>query len=60
MPKQTYNDRGYASFKEAVAGALVGKEGFIVELAPGATTIQLYTATAGRRLLGVHLRAAGG
>ena len=53
MAKQTYNDRAYASFKENVAGALVGKEGYIVELAPGTGNIQLYTATAGRPPLGV-------
>lgn len=53
MPKAMFNDRAYASFKAAVPANLVGKEGYIVELAPGTSTIQLYTATGGRPPLGV-------
>jgi hypothetical protein len=50
--KTGYTDRGYYSFTAAVAGALEGKEGYLVELVPGTRTIQLYTATAGRSALG--------
>jgi hypothetical protein len=52
MAKQTYNDSPYQSFAAAVAANLVGMEGYAVELVPGTQTIQLYTATAGRPLLG--------
>ena len=50
--KQTFSDSPYASFPAAVPANLVGLEGYAVELVPGTTTIQLYTATAGRPLLG--------
>src|SRR5579884_3366689 len=53
MAKATFNDRAYGSFKENVAGALVGKESYLVEFAPGTRNIQLYTATAGRPPIGV-------
>lgn len=53
MPKATYNDRAYQTFPAAVPANLVGKEGYLVELAPGTNTIQLYTATAGRPPIGV-------
>jgi hypothetical protein len=52
MAKQTYNDSPYQSFPANVPADLVGKEGYAVELVPGTNNIQLYTATAGRPLLG--------
>ena len=52
MAKQTYNDSPYQTFAAAVPANLVGLEGYAVELVPGTNTIQLYTATAGRPLLG--------
>jgi hypothetical protein len=52
MAKQTYNDSPYQSFPAAVPANLVGMEGYAVELVPGTNNIQLYTATAGRPLLG--------
>lgn len=52
MPKQTFSDTPYASFLAAVPANLVGLEGYAVEQVPGTQTIQLYTATAGRPLLG--------
>jgi hypothetical protein len=52
MAKQTFVDSPYKSFPAAVPTALVGLEGYAVELVPGTNTIQLYTATAGRPLLG--------
>jgi hypothetical protein len=50
--KQTYNDSPYQSFPAAVPANLVGMEGYAVEIVPGTNTIQLYTATANRPLLG--------
>ena len=52
MAKQTYVDSPYKSFPAAVPANLVGLEGYAVEIVPGTNTIQLYTATAGRPLLG--------
>jgi hypothetical protein len=52
MAKQTYIDSPYKTFPAAVPANLVGLEGYAVELIPGTNTIQLYTATAGRPLLG--------
>ena len=52
MAKQTYVDSPYKSFAAAVPANLVGLEGYAVELVPGTQTIQLYTATGGRPLLG--------
>jgi len=52
MAKQTYVDSPYKSFPAAVPANLVGLEGYAVEMVPGTNTIQLYTATAGRPLLG--------
>lgn len=52
MAKQVYSDSPYKSFPAAVPANLVGMEGYAVELVPGTNTIQLYTATAGRPLLG--------
>lgn len=52
MAKQTYVDSPYKAFPAAVPANLVGMEGYAVELVPGTNTIQLYTATAGRPLLG--------
>lgn len=52
MAKQTYNDSAYKSFPAAVPANLVGLEGYAVEIVPGTNTIQLYTATGGRPLLG--------
>lgn len=43
MAKQTYVDTAYRSFEENVAGALVGKEGYVVEITAG-NKIQLYNA----------------
>lgn len=43
MPKQTYNDSRYQTFTEDVAGALNGKEGYLVELT-ATGTIQLFNA----------------
>jgi hypothetical protein len=50
--RTTYNDSPYQSFPAAVPANLVGMEGYAVEQVPGTNTIQLYTATAGRQLLG--------
>jgi hypothetical protein len=52
MPKQTYNDSPYQTFPADVPANLVGLDGYAVEMVPGKNTIQLYTATAGRPLLG--------
>lgn len=52
MAKQSYVDSPYKSFPAAVPANLVGMEGYAVEMIPGTNTIQLYTATAGRPLLG--------
>lgn len=52
MAKQTFTDSPYASYAAAVPANLIGMEGYAVELVPGTNTIQLYTATAGRPLLG--------
>jgi len=52
MAKQTYVDSPYKSFPAAVPANLVGLEGYAVEIVPGTNTIQLYTATANRPLLG--------
>ena len=52
MARQTYNDSPYQSFPANVAADLLGKDGYAVELVPGSNNIQLYTATAGRPLLG--------
>lgn len=52
MAKQTFVDSPYKSFPAAVPANLVGMEGYAVEMIPGTNTIQLYTATAGRPLLG--------
>ena len=52
MAKQTYNDSPYQTFTANVPADLIGKESYAVELVPGTNNIQLFTATAGRPLLG--------